>query len=57
MIYTKDKLKEIAGDDSQLLNILTTAMELSNVDRTVLLMQAIALKTGAEIRKSEKEQE
>ena len=57
MIYTKDKLKEIVGDDSQLLSILTTAMELSNVDRTVLLMQAIALKTGAEIRKSEKEQE
>ena len=57
MIYTKDTLKEIAGDDSQLLSILTTAMELSNVDRTVLLMQAIALKTGAEIRKSEKEQE
>ena len=44
-------------EDSQLRNIIEVAMTLDKVDRSVLLMQAQALKAGMEIRKSEKEQE
>lgn len=55
MIIDKEKLKELTGDDSQLLSILNTAMELSKTDRAVLLMQATVLKVSAELRKAEKE--
>ena len=55
MIIDKEKLKELTGDDSQLLSILNTAMELSKTDRAVLLMQATVLKVRAELRKAEKE--
>ena len=43
-------------EDSQLRNIIEVAMTLDKVDRSVLLMQAQALKAGMDIRAG-KEQE
>ena len=45
-----------AIEDSQLRNIIEVAMTLDKVDRSVLLMQAQALKAGMDIRAG-KEQE
>jgi hypothetical protein len=45
-----------AIEDSQLRNIIEVAMTLDKIDRSVLLMQAQALKAGMDIRAG-KEQE